>query len=197
MTREKEIKALQQKLVDLNQARDKAAGEIVDTVKECDELSLALKCLETTPGVVAAAQAICKDADEQHQQNRRTRDDASKNFEDKVAKYKAFQTENSKSRQYPNNLAAIRNKTEVLAEDKHQLIQQFDLTVVNSELEVEKPLACDDVDDGVWLESTELYYRNIVAALKDCKNKANEHLEKCIIIVNAGVPFSKFGSSLK
>jgi hypothetical protein len=60
------------------------------------------------------------------------------------------------------------------------------------ELEVEKPLA---FDDGVWLESTELYYRNIVAALKDCKNKAENHLNDCIILVNKGVPFSKFGSS--
>jgi len=190
--KKKELKELEQQLVDLTQSHDKAACEIVDAVKERDELSLSVTFLEENPDVVAAAEAICKNADEQHRQNLRTRDDALKNFENKVYEYKAFQTENSKNRQYPNNLAAIRNKTEVLSEDKLRLIQQFDLTVVNSELEVEKPLA---FDDGVWLENTELYYRNIVAALKDCKNKANEHLEKCIIIVNAGVPFSKFGSS--
>lgn len=197
MAKEKELEKLKKQLVDLTQSHDKAACEIVDAVKERDELSLSIMFLEENPDVVAAAEAICKDADEQHRQNLRTRQAAKENLDIKDREYKAFQTENSKSRQYPNNLAAIRNKTEVLSEDKRQLIHQFDVTVVNSELEVEKPLACDDVDDGVWLENTELYYRNIVAALKDCKNKANEHLEKCIIIVNAGVPFSKFGSSLK
>ena len=225
--KKKELKELEQQLVDLTQSHDKAACEIVDAVKERDELSLSVTFLEENPDVVAAAKAICKDADKKHQQNLDARDDAKENLNIKVSEFKAFQTENSKRhdypknlaailaairnqtevsaetenskrRDYPKNLAAIRENTKVSAEDKLQLIRQFDATVVNSELEVEKPLACDhvdDVDDSVWLESAELYYRNIVAALKDCKNKANEHLEKCIIIVNAGVPFSKFGSS--
>ena len=190
--KKKELKELEQQLVDLTQSHDKAACEIVDAVKERDELSLSVTFLEENPDVVAAAKAICKDADEKHQKNLRTRQNATENFKIKVLEYKEFQTKNSKNREYPNNLAAIRNKTEVSADDKLRLIQQFDLTVVTLELEVEKPLA---FDDGVWLESTELYYRNIVAALKDCKNKAENHLNDCIILVNKGVPFSKFGSS--
>jgi cell division septum initiation protein DivIVA len=219
-----ELKKLEQELFDLHQARVTAPREIVLAVKERDELYLSVKFLATTPGVLAEAEAICKVADKKHQQNLDARQAAKENLNIKVSEFKAFQTENSKRRDYPKNfaaiLAAIRNQTEVSAEtenykrrdypknlaairentkvsaeDKLQLIRQFEATVVNSELEVEKPLACDDVDDVVWLENTELYYRNIVAALKDCKNKANEHLEKCIIIVNKGVPFSKFGSS--
>ena len=196
---EKQLEKLRQLSVDLKKSHETAPGKRARAVEKIKELSEIVKRLGGIPGVLAEAKATCKDADEQRRQNLDARDDAKENLRVKVREFKAFQTENSKRHDYPENLSAIRKKirekTEVSAEDKRKLIHWFDVTVVNLELEVEKPLACDDVDDGVWLESAELYYRNIVAALKDRKNKAKTYLNECIMLVDKGVPFSKFGSS--